>query len=86
MTQSSQKLNVKCMRSFKVLNVIGEEKLAFMLKLSVQMRVHSVFHMSLLKLYRESILPERVQEPFLSMKVEGELEYKMKKILDSRIE
>ena len=50
------------------------------------MRVHPVFHVSLLEPYRESILPGRVQEPPLPVEVEGELEYEVEKILDSRIE
>src|ERR1700738_260464 len=74
------------MRPFKVLEVVGEGKLAFRLELPTQMRVHPVFHVSLLEPYRESTLPGRVQEPPLPVEVEGELEYEVERILDSKIE
>jgi hypothetical protein len=74
------------MGPFKVLEVIGEGKLAFKLELPAQMRVHPVFHVSLLEPYRESVLPGRVQAPPFPVKVEGELEYEVARILDSKIE
>jgi len=85
-TRPSRKLDVKRMGPFKVLEVVGEGKLAYILELPVQMRVHPVFHVSLLEPYRENILPERTQEPPLPMEVEGELEYEVAGILDSRVE
>src|SRR5277367_775824 len=49
-------------------------------------RVHPVFHVSLLEPYRENTLPGRTQEPPLPVEVEGELEYEVARILDSKIE
>jgi hypothetical protein len=85
-TRPSRKLDVKRMGPFKVLEVIGEGKLAYKLELPAQMRIHPVFHVSLLEPYRESTLPGRVQEPPLPVEVEGELEYEVASILDSKIE
>jgi len=74
------------MGPFKVLKVVGEGKLACKLELPAQMRVHPVFHVSLLEPYHENALPGRVQEPSLPVEVEGELEYEVAEILDSKIE
>jgi hypothetical protein len=85
-TRPSRKLDVKRMGPFKVLGVFGEGKLAYKLELPARMRVHPVFHVSLLEPYRESTLPGRTQEPPLPVEVEGELEYEVAGILDSKIE
>ena len=85
-TRPSRKLDVKRMGPFKVRGVIGEGRLAYKLELPAQMRVHPVFHVSLLTPYRESTLPGRIQEPPLPVEVEGELEYEVAEILDSKIE
>ena len=82
----SRKLDVKRMGPFPVLEVVGEGKLAFKLELPAQMRIHPVFHVSLLEPYRESTLPGRVQEPALPIEVEGEVEYEVAEILDSKVE
>jgi len=86
MTRLSQKLDVKRMGPFKVLEVVGEGKLAYRLELPVQMRVHPVFHVSLLEPYWENMLLGRAREPLLRVEVEGELEYEVARILDSKIE
>ena len=43
MTRPSRKLDVKHTGPFKVLEVVGEDKLAYKLELKVQMQVHPVF-------------------------------------------
>src|SRR5580700_976186 len=85
-TRPSRKLDVKHMGPFKVLEVIGDGKLAYKLELPAPMRVHPVIHVSLLEPYREDLLPGRVQGPPLPVEVEGELEYEVSGILDSKIE
>ena len=51
-----------------------------------QMQIHPVFHVSLLEPYCESTLPRRVQAMPQPVKLEGELEYEVAQILDSKIE
>jgi hypothetical protein len=86
MTQPSRKLDMKHMWPFKVLETVGAGELAYRLELPAHMRVHLVFHVSLLELYRENTLPGRAQEPSLPVEVERELEYKVVGILDSNVE
>jgi len=49
-------------------------------------RIHPVFHASLLEPYRASTWAERLQEPAPPVEVEGELEYEVREILDSKME
>jgi len=86
-TRPSRKLDVKRMGPFQVLEVVGDGKLAYKLELPLPMRrLHPVFHVSLLEPYRENVLPGRVQEPPPPVEVEGEVEYEVAAILDSKIE
>ena len=85
-TRPSQKLDAKRLGPFKVLEVVGDGELAYRLELPPQMRIHPVFHVSLLDPYRESRLPGRVQPPPPAVEVEGELEYIVARVLDSKVE
>ena len=58
--------------------------IAYRLELLVDMKVHSVFHVSLLEPYRESTFLRRVQSPPPSIEIENHEEYEIEKILDSR--
>jgi hypothetical protein len=84
-TRPSQKLDVKRMGPFQIEGLVGEGQLAYRLTLSPQMRIHPVFHVSLLEPYRENQLDGRTQDPPPPLEVEGELEYEVKEILDSKI-
>jgi hypothetical protein len=82
----AQKLDVKRMGPFKILKIVGESKMAFELELPPQMRIHPVFHVSLLEPYRENTIKGRVQPPPPPPdEIDGELEYEVKEILDSKI-
>jgi hypothetical protein len=48
------------------------------------MKVHPVFHVSLLEPYRESFFPGRVQSPPPSIEIKNHEEYEVEKVLDSR--
>jgi hypothetical protein len=61
-TRPMQKLDVNWMGLFKVKEKVGESGLAFRLELPERMRIHDVFHVSLLEPYLESRIVERVQE------------------------
>ena len=85
-TRPSQKLDVKRMGPFNVLGIIGDSKLAYKLELPRHMRqIHPVFHVSLLEPYRENQWEGRVQPAPPPEEIEGELEYEVKGILDSKI-
>ena len=72
---------------FRILEAVGSGNLAFRLELPASMgKIHSVFHVSLLEPYRESSWAERLQEPPPPVEVEGELEYEVHEILDSKME
>ena len=58
---------------------------AFQLNLPASMKIHDVFHVSLLEKYVPNIIPGRYVEPPPPVVVEGELEYEVDEVLDSRI-
>jgi transposase InsO family protein len=84
-TRPSQKLDVKRLGPFRISEAVGGGGLAFRLELPPQMRIHPVFHVSLLERYRESRLVGRAQTEPPPVEVEGELEYEVQEIVDSRI-
>jgi len=78
-------LDVKRLGPFKILKVVGESKLAFKLELPQHMRIHPVFHTSLLEPYHVNTIPGRTQPPPPPIVVEDHEEFKVEKILDSKI-
>ena len=82
----SVKLDAKRLGPFKILEVVGEAKSAFRLELPPQMRIHPVFHVSLLTPHRASTIPGRVQPRPPPDIIDGTEEYEVHKILDSRIQ
>jgi hypothetical protein len=58
---------------------------AFQLKLPIFMTIHLMFHVSLLEPYHASTIPRRIHDPPSPIEVNGEQEYEMVDILDSRI-
>jgi hypothetical protein len=81
----SRKLDVKRMGPFQIEEIVGESQLAYRLQLPPQMRIHPVFHVSLLEPYKENRLAGRTQERPPPVEVEGELEYEVKEIVDSKV-
>jgi transposase InsO family protein len=82
----SQKLDVKRFGPFKILEVVGESKMAFKLELPPRMRIHPVFHASLLEPYKANTLPGRTQPVPQPILVDNELEYVVDQVLDSKID
>ena len=74
------------MGPFRVLEAVGDTKSAYKLELLAPMRIHPIFHISLLEPYHESTKPRRVQATPQPVEVEGELEHEVARILDSKIE
>jgi Reverse transcriptase (RNA-dependent DNA polymerase)/RNase H-like domain found in reverse transcriptase/Integrase zinc binding domain/Chromo (CHRromatin Organisation MOdifier) domain/Integrase core domain len=85
-SRPSQKLDVKRLGPFKILQVVGESKMAFKLELPPQMRIHPVFHASLLEPYKANTLSDRVQPAPPPILIENELEYVVEQVLDSKID
>jgi hypothetical protein len=70
-TRPSQKLDFKRLGPFKITEIVGESKLAFKLELPHTMRIHPVFHGSLLEPYHANTIPGRTQPPPPPVEVEG---------------
>ena len=84
-TRPTKKFDYRRLGLYKILEVIRESKLAFKLELPHQMKIHPVFHASLLHPYRPNTIPGRTQPPPPHVEIEGHEEYEVKEILDSRI-
>jgi Chromo (CHRromatin Organisation MOdifier) domain len=70
---------------FQILECVGESKLAYKLDLPATMRIHPVFLGSLLTPYHASAIPGHTQPPPPPIEVEGQQEYEVEEILDSKI-
>ncbi|CAJ0924921.1 unnamed protein product [Ranitomeya imitator] len=81
MKVSSPKFKPRFIGPYKISEVINP--VSFRLALPASFAIHNVFHRSLLRRYVAPVVPS-VDPPAL-MLVEGELEYVVEKILDSRI-
>jgi hypothetical protein len=57
--------------------------MAFRFKFIGFMKIHLVFHVSLLELYLASTIPRRIHDPPPPIEVDDEQEYEMEDILDS---
>jgi hypothetical protein len=77
--EPSRKLLPKWIGPFEVVQVVGP--VAYKLKMNPGWRVHPMFHVSLLELYRED---GRVQPPPPLVEMEGALEYEVESILEHR--
>ena len=84
-TQPSKKLSKKNLGPFMVLTQAGSR--SFTLQLPNSMKsVHSVFHVSQLEPTVPNVIPNRVQAPLPSVEVDGEPEYEISEILNSKID
>lgn len=79
----SVKLGPKYLGPFQILAQVNA--VTFRLKLPDSMRIHPVFHVSLLKPFHENSFPGRVLPPPPPVVVEGEEEFIVEGIIDSRI-
>jgi hypothetical protein len=59
--------------------------MTFQLKLSSFMKIHPMFHVSLLEPYHMSTIIGKIHDPPPPIDVNGEHEYEVENILDSRI-
>jgi len=58
---------------------------AFQLKLQGSMKIHPMFHVFLLEPYHVSTILGKIHDPLPPIEIDGEHEYEMEDILDSRI-
>ena len=81
--QPSRKLSPKRLGPYKVIRRTGD--LDYELKLPPSVPVHPVFHVSLISPYKNSPIPGRMPTEPPPIEVEGEEEYEVEHIKDSRI-
>ena len=79
----SEKLDHRRLGPFQITEVINP--VAYRLKLSPEMKIHDVFHVSLLENYSESSIPGRLVPPPPPILIDDNLEYEVEEILDSRV-
>jgi RNase H-like domain found in reverse transcriptase/Reverse transcriptase (RNA-dependent DNA polymerase)/Integrase zinc binding domain/Chromo (CHRromatin Organisation MOdifier) domain len=84
-TRPSTKLDYRRLGPFEVVKAIGTHNSAFMLKLPPSIKIHPVFHVSLLEPYHQNTIPGRTQPPSPPIEVDGETEWTVSHILDSKI-
>ena len=78
----SKKLDSKLLGPFTITAVIGRN--SYRLNLPPLFGIHPVFYASLLEPYRPSTIPGRSVSPPPPVRIQGEIEYEVDKILDSR--
>lgn len=79
----AKKLDYKKLGPFKILAQVGTR--SFRLDLPKSVKIHPVFHVNLLEPWRPDHIPGRKQNPPPPVQVKSDLEYEVKKILDSRL-
>jgi len=84
-TRPSKKLSEKNLGPYTILTQVGS--LSFTLHLPDSMRaVHPVFHVSQLEPAIPNTIPDRIQPPPPPVEVDGELEFEIAEILDSKVD
>lgn len=82
-TRPSDKLDYRKIGPFQITEKINE--VAYRLKLPENLKIHDVFHVSLLEKYYESKIPDRYVPPPPPIEIDDDLEFEVEAILDSRI-
>jgi len=84
-TQPSKKLSEKNLGPYTIIAQVGS--LSFMLCLPDSMcTVHPIFHVSQLKPAISNTIPDQIQPPPPPVKVDGEPEFEISEILDSKVD
>ena len=81
-TRPCDKLDYRQLGPFSISKQVNV--VAYRLELPAAMKVHPVFHVSLLEPYKESNIPGRSQLPPPFIEVDHHKEYEVEKVLDSR--
>jgi len=84
-TRPSKKLSEKNLGPYTIIAQVGS--LSFTLRLPDSMcAVHPVFHVSQLELAIPNTIPDRIQPPLPPVEVDGEPEFEISEILDSKVD
>ena len=84
-TRPSKKLAEKYLGPFEIIAQPGRQ--SYTLRLPEHLRsIHPVFHVSQLEPHMPNSIPNRIQPPPPPIEVDGELEYEISEILDSKID
>lgn len=83
-TRPTKKLDYRSIGPFKIIAKISSH--AYRLDLPQSMRIHNVFHVSLLEPHKPNTLPGRVQEPPPPIEIDDDLEYEVERIVDSKFD
>ena len=84
-THPSKKLAEKYLSPFEVIAKPGRQSYMLCLPQHLQ-SIHPVFHVSQLKPHTTSTIPNQSEPPPPPITVDGELEYKIAEVLDSKID
>lgn len=76
-------MDSKYLGPFKILALIG--KAAYRLQLTPTMKIHDVFHVSLLQPYIGNVIPQRKIAPPLPVIIDDSIEYTVQEIVASRL-
>ena len=77
-----RKLAPRYVGPFRVVQAVGQAKLAYRLELPPELKIHPVFHVSALKAYKH--FPGNYKPPPLPTFIDGQLEYEVDCISDTR--
>jgi hypothetical protein len=84
-TRPTKKLSDKYLGPFEIIAQPGS--LSFTLRLPDSMRgIHPVFHVSMLEPAIHSAIPNRVEDPPPPIEIDGDIEYEVSEILDSKVD
>ena len=82
-TRQSKKLDCKKMEPFKIIKKVGTS--SYKLDLPASMTIHNTFHLSLLEPGEDNKFPSQIQTPPPPSEIDGEPEYELQEIIDSRL-
>ena len=84
-TRPSKKLSDKFVGPFKVMSKVSNQ--SYLIRLPDTMRaVHPVYHISMLEPHTLNTIPNRSKSPPPPVEIEGDLEYEIAEVLDSKID
>ena len=84
-TRPSAKLSDKFLGPFDIIARTGSHSVTLRLPDTIH-GVHPIFHVSMLEPATPNEIPNRIQSPPPPLEVQGELEYEISEILDSKID